>query len=61
MHGRRGEGRGRHRRRDGPFKGKNNSGAELDAQAEQVYEIRDGKMARVENKVDPEAWAKGWS
>jgi ketosteroid isomerase-like protein len=43
------------------FKGKNNSGAELDTQAEHVWEVRDGKTARFENKVDQEAWAKGWS
>jgi ketosteroid isomerase-like protein len=43
------------------FKGRNKSGAELDAQAEQVWEVRDGKVARFENKVDQEAWAKGWT
>jgi uncharacterized protein len=43
------------------FKGKNRSGAELDTQAEHVWEIRDGKIARFENKVDQDAWAKGWS
>jgi hypothetical protein len=43
------------------FKEKNKSGAELGTQAEQVWEIRDGKIARFENKVDQEAWAKGWS
>jgi ketosteroid isomerase-like protein len=43
------------------FKGKNKSGAVLDTQAEHVWEIRDGKIARMENKVDQEAWAKGWS
>lgn len=43
------------------FKGKNKSGAELDTQAEHVYEIRDGKVVRFENKVDQEAWAEGWS
>jgi uncharacterized protein len=43
------------------FKGKNKSGAELDTQAEHVWEVRDGKVARFENKVDQEAWAKGWS
>jgi uncharacterized protein len=43
------------------FKGKNTSGAELDTEAEQVWEIRDGKIARLENKVDPDAWAKAWS
>ncbi len=43
------------------FKGKNKSGAELDTQAEHVWEVRDGKVARFENKVDQEVWAKGWS
>jgi uncharacterized protein len=43
------------------FKGKNKSGAELDVQGEQVWEIRDGKIARMENNVDQEAWAQGWS
>jgi uncharacterized protein len=43
------------------FKGTNKSGAELDARAEHVWEIRDGKVARLENKVDREAWAKAWS
>ncbi|MDX6666834.1 MAG: uncharacterized protein QOK04_214 [Solirubrobacteraceae bacterium] len=43
------------------FKGKNKSGAELDTQAEHVWEVRDGKITRMENKVDQEAWAKGWS
>jgi uncharacterized protein len=43
------------------FKGKNKSGAELDTQAEHVWEVRNGKLARMENKVDHEAWAKGWS
>jgi uncharacterized protein len=43
------------------FKGKNKGGAELDTQAEHVWEIRDGKIARFENKVDQEAWARGWS
>ncbi len=41
--------------------GKNKSGAKLDTQAEHVWEVRDGKIARFENKVDREAWAKGWS
>jgi ketosteroid isomerase-like protein len=43
------------------FKGKNKSGAELDTPAEHVWEVRDGKIARFENKVDPEAWAQAWS
>ncbi|HYN90548.1 MAG TPA: nuclear transport factor 2 family protein [Thermoleophilaceae bacterium] len=43
------------------FKGKNKSGAEFDTQAEHVWEVRDGKVARFENTVDQEAWAKAWS
>jgi len=43
------------------FKGKNKSGAELDVQAEQVWEVREGKIARMENKPDQEAWASAWS
>jgi ketosteroid isomerase-like protein len=43
------------------FKGTSKSGVELDTQAEHVWEIRDGKIARFENKVDHEAWAKAWS
>ena len=43
------------------FKGRNKSGAELDTQAEHVWEVRNGKITRFENKVDREAWAKGWS
>jgi ketosteroid isomerase-like protein len=43
------------------FKGKSKSGAELDTRAEHVWEVRDGKITRMENKVDQEAWAKGWS
>jgi uncharacterized protein len=45
----------------GRFKGRARSGAELDATFEHVYEIRDGKIAKMENKVDQEAWAQGWS
>ena len=43
------------------FRGKNKSGAELDAPAEHVAEVRDGQITRFENKVDQEAWATGWS
>jgi len=43
------------------FKGRNKSGAELDAQAEHVWEVRDGKLARHQSTVDREAWTKGWS
>jgi ketosteroid isomerase-like protein len=45
----------------GRFKGKAKSGAELDAAFEHVYEVRDGRIVRMENKVDQEAWAQGWS
>jgi ketosteroid isomerase-like protein len=45
----------------GRFKGRAKSGAELDATFEHAYEIRDGKIARMDNKVDAEAWARGWS
>jgi uncharacterized protein len=43
------------------FKGRSKSGAELDVRAEQVWEVRDGKIVRTENKPDQEAWATGWS
>lgn len=43
------------------FKGKNKSGAELDTEAEHVWSIRDSKIVRMENKVDQEAWTRGWS
>lgn len=43
------------------FKGKNKSGAELDVPAEHVWQVRDGKLARFENNVDQDAWARGWS
>jgi hypothetical protein len=45
----------------GRFKGKSKSGAELDAAFEHVYEMKDGKIARLENKVDQENWATAWS
>jgi len=46
----------------GRFTGKNKNGAELDATFEHVWELRDGKIARLENKVvDQDAWAAGWS
>jgi ketosteroid isomerase-like protein len=43
------------------FKGKNKTGAELDTQAEHVWEVRDGKVTRFENNVDREVWAEAWS
>ncbi len=45
----------------GRFTGKNKSGSELDATFEHVWELRDGKIVRLENQVDEEAWAAGWS
>jgi uncharacterized protein len=45
----------------GRFKGKAKSGADLDATFEHVYEMKDGKVARMENKVDQDAWAAAWS
>jgi ketosteroid isomerase-like protein len=43
------------------FKGKNKSGAELDTQAEHVWEVRDGKIARMENKSTRRPGLRGWS
>jgi ketosteroid isomerase-like protein len=43
------------------FKGKNKSGAELDAHSEHVWEVRGGKIVRHQNNVEREAWANGWS
>ena len=43
------------------FRGRNKRGAELDTPAEHVWEVRDGKIVRMENKVDQAAWAEGWS
>ena len=45
----------------GTFKGKAKSGAEMDASFEHRYDVRDGKIVRLENNVDREAWAQGWS
>jgi uncharacterized protein len=45
----------------GRFTGKAKSGAELDAEFEHVYDMKDGKIARLENKVDQEAWTAAWS
>ena len=45
----------------GRYKGRNKSGAELDAPFEHTNEMKDGKLVRFENKVDKEAWAAGWS
>jgi len=43
------------------FKGRGKSGANLDMTAEHVWEVRDGKIVRFENKLDQEAWAAAWS
>ena len=44
------------------FAGKNKSGATLNAMAEHIWNMRDGKVARFEHKPDdPDAWAQGWS
>jgi uncharacterized protein len=45
----------------GRFKGKAKSGAELDATFEHVYDMKDGKIVRLENKVEREAWTAAWS
>jgi len=45
----------------GRFKGKNKSGAELDAPFEHTNQMQNGKVIRFENKVDADAWAAGWS
>ncbi len=44
----------------GRFKGQHTSGANLDAPFEHVANMKDGKIARFENKPDMEAWKKGW-
>ena len=44
----------------GRFKGKNKSGAELDAVFTHTYEMKDAKVAKLTNEVD-EGWAAGWS
>jgi len=45
----------------GRFKGKNKSGAVLDAPFEHRNTMRDGKVVRFENNVDRDAWAAAWS
>ena len=45
----------------GRFKGKAKSGAELDATFEHVYQMEDGKIKRLENNVDQDAWVAAWS
>jgi len=44
----------------GRFKGKHSSVADLDPPFEHVADMKEGKVARFENKPDLEAWAKGW-
>ena len=44
----------------GQFKGKAKSGEELDASFEHLWEFGDGKVTRLENKVDQEPWTKAW-
>jgi ketosteroid isomerase-like protein len=45
----------------GRFKGKAKSGAELDANFEHVYRMEGGKIKRLENNVDQDAWTAAWS
>jgi uncharacterized protein len=45
----------------GRFTGRAKSGAEVDAAFEHVYMMKDGKIARLENKPDQEAWTAAWS
>lgn len=45
----------------GRFTGKSKTGAELDATFEHVWEMKDGKATRLENKVDQDAWTAAWS
>jgi ketosteroid isomerase-like protein len=45
----------------GRFKGRSKSGTELDAAFEHTYDMKDGKIARLENKVDEQAWIAAWS
>jgi ketosteroid isomerase-like protein len=46
----------------GRFTGRNKSGATLDTDFEHVFEMRDGKVVRFENRpADAVAWAAGWT
>jgi hypothetical protein len=46
----------------GQFSGKNKGGAELETGFEHVFDMRDGKVVRFENKPDnAEAWIAGWT
>jgi ketosteroid isomerase-like protein len=44
----------------GRFKGKSKSGTDLDAPFEHPWEMKDGKAARFQNKVEGN-WAEAWS
>jgi len=46
----------------GHFSGKNKGGAELDTGFEHVFDMRDAKVVRFENKPDnAAAWIAGWT
>jgi ketosteroid isomerase-like protein len=45
----------------GRFKGTKKDGTDFEAAFEHVYKMKDGKIARHENKVDQDAWAAAWS
>ncbi len=46
----------------GRFTGRNKSGATLDTGFVHVFEMRDGKVVRFENRpADAAAWAAGWT
>ena len=46
----------------GQFRGKNKGGAELDTGFTHIFDMRDGKVVRFENKPDDaQAWAAGWT
>jgi ketosteroid isomerase-like protein len=44
----------------GRFKGKAKSGAELDSAFTHTYELKDGKVTKLNNEVD-DNWAEAWS
>jgi uncharacterized protein len=45
----------------GRFKGKSKGGTELDAPFEHRFGMSSGKVTRLENKVDQDAWTAAWS
>jgi len=45
----------------GTFKGKSNSGVELEAPFTHTYEVRDGKVTKLNNEVSGGNWAEAWS